>query len=118
MTNLDLAATALDQGRASVIKMIEGNAGYDAGYVAWSESSVILTFSQEGGSGRNSGRIRCLDVGKGIVENCDCGVGGAVHDNPIKSRSDGNGVRKPSGESLEGVCTAFVIGSKTRARLA
>ena len=43
MTNADLAVTVTDQGKASVNKMIEGNAGY----MACSESSVVLTLLEE-----------------------------------------------------------------------
>ena len=43
MTNVDFAVTVTDQGRASVNKVIEGNAGY----VACSESGVVLTLSEE-----------------------------------------------------------------------
>ena len=43
MTNIDLAATVMDQGRVSVNEAIEG----DVGYVACSESSAILTLPKE-----------------------------------------------------------------------
>jgi len=43
VTKVDLVVTVTDQGRASVTRAIEG----DAGYVACSESSVMLTLSNE-----------------------------------------------------------------------
>ena len=43
MTKVDVAVTVMDQGRASVNKMIEAAAGY----VACSESSVVLSVSNE-----------------------------------------------------------------------
>ena len=43
MTNVDLPVTVMDQGRASVNNVIEG----DAGYVACSESSAMSTLSKE-----------------------------------------------------------------------
>lgn len=65
-----------------------------------------------------AGWICCLDAGRGIVENSDCGVGGAVNDDAVESESVGDGVRGlDGGESSAGMCTAFVIGSKTRTRL-
>ena len=43
MTMVDVAVTVMDQGRASVNKVIEWNAGYVAG----SESSTTSTLSKE-----------------------------------------------------------------------
>ena len=43
MTKVDLAVTVMDHGRASVNKMIEG----DAGYVACSERIERLTLSED-----------------------------------------------------------------------
>ena len=42
VANIGLAATMMDQGRVSVNEAIEGNARY----VAFSESSVMLTLSK------------------------------------------------------------------------
>ena len=52
MTKVDLVVTVMDQGSASVNKVIEG----DAGYVACSESSVMLTLSKE----REDAELRSL----------------------------------------------------------
>ena len=147
MTKVDLAVTVMDQGSASVMRVTEA----DAGYVACSESSAVLTLSKEredvelrslpsmgesgtrryeGGKARSkqryggtpvyvtAGWVWGLDAGRGIVENSDCGVGGGVNDDEVESENDGDGVRELEGdESPAGVCTAFVIGSKTRTRL-
>ena len=43
MTKVDLVVTTMAHGRASVTNVIEG----DAGYVACSESSIMLTLSKE-----------------------------------------------------------------------
>ena len=65
-----------------------------------------------------AGWIWYLDAGRGIVENSECGVGGAVDDEAVESESVGEGVRGlGGGESLAGLCTTFVIGSKTRTLL-
>jgi len=65
-----------------------------------------------------AGWIWGLDAGRGIVENNDCGVGGAVNDDAVDSESVGDGVRGlEGGDGSAGLCTAFVIGSKTRTRL-
>ena len=64
------------------------------------------------------GWIWALDAGRDIVENSDCGVGGAVNDDEVESENVGDGVREPrSGENWAGLWIAFVIGSKTRTRL-
>ena len=52
MTNVDFAVTVTDQGRASINKVIEGNAGY----VACSESSVALTLLEQ----REDDKLRSL----------------------------------------------------------
>ena len=53
-----------------------------------------------------------------MVENSECGVGGAVSDDAVESESVGDGVRGlGGGESLAGLYTVFVIGSRTRTRL-
>ena len=52
MTNVDLVVTVMDQGRTSVNRVIEG----DAGYVACSESTVMLTLSKE----REDAELRSL----------------------------------------------------------
>lgn len=137
----------MDQGSASVNKVIEG----EAGYVACSESSGRLTFSKEredaelqslpregelgarryeGGKARSkqrkggrpvyvmAGWIWGLGAGRGIVENSDCGVGGAVNDDAVESENVGDGVLGlEGGEGSAVLCTAFVIGSRTRTRL-
>ena len=65
-----------------------------------------------------AGWIWRLDAGKGIFENSDCGVGGAVNDDAVESESVGDGVwGLGGGESLAGLCIVFVMGSKTRTRL-
>ena len=65
-----------------------------------------------------AGWIWRLDAGRGIVENNDCGVGGGVDDDAVDPESVGDGVRElDGGESCAGLCTAFVIGSKTRTLL-
>jgi len=52
VTKVDFAVTVMDQGRASVNKVIEE----DAGYVACSESSVGLALSNE----REDAELRSL----------------------------------------------------------
>lgn len=52
MTKVDLAVTVTDQGRASVNSVIEE----DAGYVACSESKVVLMLSKE----REDAELRSL----------------------------------------------------------
>ena len=52
MTKVDLVVTVMDHGRASVNKVIEG----EAGYVACSESSDRLTLSKE----REDAELRSL----------------------------------------------------------
>lgn len=144
MTKVDLAVTVMVQGRASVNKVIER----DAGYVACSESSVVSTLSKEwedvelqslpmvgesgmrryeGGKARSkqrwggrfvhvmTGWIWGLSAGRGIVENNDCGVGGMVNDDALESENVGDGVRGlDGGESSARLWTAFMIGLKTR----
>jgi len=65
-----------------------------------------------------AGWIWGLDAGRGIVKNRDCGVGGVANDEAVDSESVGDGVRGlECGDGSAGLCTAFVIGSKTRTRL-
>ena len=53
-----------------------------------------------------------------MVENSECGVGGVVNDDAVESESVGDGVwGLDGGDSSVGLCTAFVIGSRTRTRL-
>ena len=62
--------------------------------------------------------MRGIDAGRGVVVNSDCGVGGAVNDDAVESENVGDGVRGTNGgDSSAGLCTALVIGSKTRTRL-
>ena len=50
--------------------------------------------------------------------NSDCGVGGAVNDDAVESENVGDGVRGlDGGDGSAGLCTVFVIGSKSRTRL-
>ena len=59
-----------------------------------------------------------LGAGRGVVVNSDCGVGGGVNDDAVEPESVGDGVRGlEGGDGSAGLCTAFVIGSKTRTRL-
>jgi hypothetical protein len=59
-----------------------------------------------------------IDAGRGVVVNSDCGVGGAVNDEAVESENVGDGVRGlEGGDGSAGICTAFVIGSKTRTLL-
>lgn len=147
MTEVDLAVTVMDQGSASVNRVIDWNTGC----IACLESNVVLTLSRgredaeprllpkvgesgarryEGGKARlkqrqggkpvyvMAGWMRYLGAGRVIVENNDCGVGGAVDDDAIESEGVGDGVRGlGDGESLAGLCTTFVVGSKTRTLL-
>jgi hypothetical protein len=65
-----------------------------------------------------AGWIWGLDANRGIFENSDFGVGGAVNDDAVDSENVGDGVRGlEGGDSSAGLCTVFVIGSKTRTRL-
>ena len=62
--------------------------------------------------------MRDIGAGRGAVANSDCGVGGGVNDDAVDSENVGDGVRGlEGGDSSAGVCTAFVIGSRTRTRL-
>jgi hypothetical protein len=65
-----------------------------------------------------AGWIRYIGAGRGVVVNSDCGVAGGVNDDAVDSESVGDGVRGlEGGDGSAGLCTAFVIGSKTRTRL-
>ena len=66
-----------------------------------------------------AGCIWVFDAGRGIVENNDCGVGGVVNVDAVDSENVGDGVRELEGDESSAVgWIAFVIGSKTRTRLA
>ena len=54
--------------------------------------------------------IRGLGAGRGVVENSDYGVGRAVGNDPVESKSVRDGVRgREGGESSAGLHAAFVM---------
>ena len=59
--------------------------------------------------------IRHLGARSGIAESSDWDVGGVTDDDAVESESTGDGVRgRECSENSAGLCTAFVVGSKTR----
>ena len=144
MTKVDLVVTVMTQGKASVISVIEGDDGYiacsessvvstlskeekDAELRSLPRAGESGTRRYEGGKARSrerwggrrvyvmAGCIWGLSAGRGIVENSDCGVGGAVNDDALESENVGDGVRGlGGGESSATLWAAFTVGYKTR----